>query len=235
MLSEYFEEKYLNNVIKWINEYSFKYRQTYTKCYDILKPYADKAIEAIALDGIGKAGRKVGETIGKLPFADKISIDEGLVSLGNKIDAFGERKASETMKAFAEMRDPNVTGFVDQIKTLDEMHNKPVEVLYYDKVQGLELDYAIVCWDADLRRDEGNNNWDYYNFIGTEWKKRRKAEQKRYLVNSYRVLLTRARQGMVIFVPNGVDSEEDATRNHEYYDGIYNYLVSCGIKVLSID
>ena len=103
------------------------------------------------------------------------------------------------------------------------------------KVQGLELDYAIVCWDADLRRDEGNNNWDYYNFIGTEWKKRRKAEQKRYLVNSYRVLLTRARQGMVIFVPNGVDSEEDATRNHEYYDGIYNYLVSCGIKVLSID
>ena len=132
MLSEYFDEKYLNNVIKWINDYGFKYRQIYTKCYSILEPYADKAVEAVALDGIGKASRKVGEAIGKLPFADKISIDEGLVSLGNKIDAFGERKASETLKAFTEMKDPNVTGFVDQIKTLNEMHNKPVEVLYFD-------------------------------------------------------------------------------------------------------
>ena len=100
------------------------------------------------------------------------------------------------------------------------------------KVQGLEIDYAVVCWDADLRRASDGANWDYYNFRGTRWNKRNKPEQRRYLLNSYRVLLTRARQGMVIFVPNGVDSEEDPTRNHEYYDDIYIYLVSCGIKVL---
>lgn len=100
------------------------------------------------------------------------------------------------------------------------------------KVQGLEIDWALVCWDADLRRSKNGKEWDYYTFRGTKWNKRNKAEQKRYLVNSYRVLLTRARQGMVIFVPSGVDPEEDPTRNIAFYDGIYSYLLSCGIKKL---
>lgn len=99
------------------------------------------------------------------------------------------------------------------------------------KVQGLEIDWAVVCWDADLRR-KNQDEWDHYSFKGTRWNKRNKVEQKRYLVNSYRVLLTRARQGMVIFVPYGVDEEEDATRNHQFYDEIYNYLLLCGIKEL---
>lgn len=100
------------------------------------------------------------------------------------------------------------------------------------KVQGLEIDWAVVCWDADLRRLEDGTGWDYYSFRGSSWNKRRKEEQKRYLVNSYRVLLTRARQGMILFVPKGVDEEEDPTRNYIYYDEIYNYLTSCGIKEL---
>lgn len=100
------------------------------------------------------------------------------------------------------------------------------------KVQGLEIDWGIVCWDADLRRAKKGNDWDHYSFRGTKWNKRNKPEQKRYLVNSYRVLLTRSRQGMVIFVPHGVDPEVDSTRDSEFYDGIYNYLLSCGIKVL---
>lgn len=99
------------------------------------------------------------------------------------------------------------------------------------KVQGLEIDWAVVCWDADLRR-KNQDEWDHYSFKGTRWNKRNKLEQKRYLVNSYRVLLTRARQGMVIFVPHGVEEEEDATRNHQFYDEIYNYLLLCGIKEL---
>ena len=101
------------------------------------------------------------------------------------------------------------------------------------KVQGLEIDWAVVCWDADLRRK--GNQWDHYNFRGTKWNKRNKPEQKRYLVNSYRVLLTRARQGMVIFVPQGVDAEEDSTRNSQFYDDIYSYLKSCGITELPLN
>lgn len=98
------------------------------------------------------------------------------------------------------------------------------------KVQGLEIDWAVVCWDADLRRD--NDTWDFYSFKGTKWNHRKKEDQKRYLLNAYRVLLTRARQGMIIFVPEGVEKEEDPTRFKKYYDDIYNYLISCGIKCL---
>jgi hypothetical protein len=100
------------------------------------------------------------------------------------------------------------------------------------KVQGLEIDWGMVCWDADLRRTKKGEDWDYYTFRGTRWNKRNKTEQKRYLVNSYRVLLTRSRQGMVIFIPKGVDPEIDVTRDSAYYDGIYNYLLSCGINEL---
>lgn len=97
------------------------------------------------------------------------------------------------------------------------------------KVQGLELDWAVVCWDADLRR-KNDHEWDYYNFRGSKWQHRKKEEQKRYLVNAYRVLLTRARQGMILFVPKGDDPENDPTRNHEFYDAVYEYLKICGIE-----
>ena len=99
-------------------------------------------------------------------------------------------------------------------------------------VQGLEIDWAIVCWDADLRRNSEKTDWEYYSFKGTRWNRRNKPEQKRYLLNSYRVLLTRARQGMILFVPKGADPEEDITRNKAFYDGVYEYLLSCGVKEL---
>lgn len=99
------------------------------------------------------------------------------------------------------------------------------------KVQGLEIDYSVVCWDADLRRV--NDKWEYYNFKGSKWVRRNKQEQQRYLLNAYRVLLTRARQGMIIFIPEGEDHEIDATRNRDYYNNIYLYLVKkCGINEL---
>ena len=100
------------------------------------------------------------------------------------------------------------------------------------KVQGLEIDWAVVCWDADLRRKDGQFDWDYYSFKGTKWNKHHQSDKKRYLLNSYRVLLTRARQGMIIFVPKGVDPEIDKTRDFAYYDGIYSYLLACGIEEL---
>lgn len=93
-------------------------------------------------------------------------------------------------------------------------------------VQGLELDWACVCWDADLRHTIGG--WKFFNFKGSKWNQvRSKAEQK-YLLNAYRVLLTRAREGLIVFVPKGSDA--DQTTQCDYYDGIWNYLLECGIK-----
>jgi hypothetical protein len=94
------------------------------------------------------------------------------------------------------------------------------------QVQGLELDWVCVTWDADLRRCE--KAWSYNSFRGDGWTTIRKDERKRYLLNAYRVLLTRARQGMVIFVPAG--EESDPTRAPEFYDGTYEYLVSLGVS-----
>jgi DUF2075 family protein len=94
------------------------------------------------------------------------------------------------------------------------------------QVQGLELDWAGVVWDADFRyRSEG---WDYLSFLGNKWKRVQKAELRNYLKNAYRVLLTRARQGMVIVVPPGCT--EDATRLPSFYDGTYRYLSKLGFS-----
>lgn len=93
-------------------------------------------------------------------------------------------------------------------------------------VQGLELDYTLVAWDADLRFKNGE--WAYCNFVGNRWTNVSSEENRLYLKNAYRVLLTRARQGMVIFVPKG--SNTDVTRDCAIYDETYNYLKSLGIE-----
>lgn len=92
-------------------------------------------------------------------------------------------------------------------------------------IQGLELDWTIVCWDANLRY---NQNFEYYNFTGDSWKNINKEEIRVYLKNAYRVLLTRARQGFIIFVPQG--DSEDETMQTKFYDGVYNYLKNIGIE-----
>ena len=97
----------------------------------------------------------------------------------------------------------------------------------YD-VQGLELDWVCVCWDASMRRI--NNEWELYKFVGTKFQKRSQEHQRKYLLNAYRVLLTRARQGLIIFVPEG--DIEDKSRNPKFYDGTYEYLISCGFDEL---
>ena len=96
------------------------------------------------------------------------------------------------------------------------------------QVQGLELDWACVTWDADFRYSK--NGWEHFSFVGSHWNHIRKQERQVYLKNAYRVLLTRARQGMVIVVPAG--DKEDHTRKSEFYDPIYEYLLDIGFKVI---
>jgi hypothetical protein len=96
------------------------------------------------------------------------------------------------------------------------------------QVQGLELDWACITWDADFRHTK--NGWEHWSFVGDHWNRIRKLERQMYLKNAYRVLLTRARQGMVIVVPQG--SLEDLTRRAGYYDPTFEYLRAIGFKVI---
>jgi hypothetical protein len=95
-------------------------------------------------------------------------------------------------------------------------------------VQGLELDWALVCWDLNFRRVK--TGWTSCNFTGTSWKSVNDPNRRRYIANSYRVLLTRARQGFVILVPEG--DPQDPTREPANYTAIYEFLRECGIKEL---
>ena len=96
-------------------------------------------------------------------------------------------------------------------------------------IQGLELDWTCLIWDGDLRYN--GTAWDYFEFNGgSKWNRINKEERKTYQINAYRVLLTRARQGMVICVPKG--DAEDHTRLPEFYDGTFEYLKSLGLEML---
>jgi len=97
------------------------------------------------------------------------------------------------------------------------------------QVQGLELDWICVTWDADLRLHRPGC-WRYHSFRGDEWQGIHKPERKQYLLNAYRVLLTRARQGMVIFVPPG--DADDPTRQPDFYDGTFDYLLGLGLSAV---
>lgn len=103
------------------------------------------------------------------------------------------------------------------------------------QVQGLELDYACILWDADMRYQDGT--WDFWKFNGkTAWIRERNEETKKYMLNAYRVLLTRARQGIVICVPSGNKQRtaegfyEDPTRLPEFYDATYAYFKGLGMR-----
>lgn len=96
------------------------------------------------------------------------------------------------------------------------------------EVQGLEIDWACVAWDADLRLSEDKHTWEHFQLRGGgKWQNIKKPVNQEYQINAYRVLLTRARQGIVILIPEGDDT--DTTRKREWYDRTYNYLKGIGI------
>lgn len=95
-------------------------------------------------------------------------------------------------------------------------------------VQGLELDWVCVTWDADFRYTK--NGWQHWSFKGNKWQRINKIERQNYLKNAYRVLLTRARQGMVIVIPPG--DKDDHTRPPSFYNSTYDYLKEIGFNEL---
>ncbi len=100
------------------------------------------------------------------------------------------------------------------------------EVATEFSIQGLELDWTCLCWDGDLYLKDGH--WVRRKFKGTRWQTINDEFARKYLMNAYRVLLTRARQGMVILVPHG--DETDLTRQPTFYDGTFEFLKRIGMR-----
>lgn len=121
--------------------------------------------------------------------------------------------------------------FLDDVNDI-RSSNALEDVLTEFKIQGLELDWACVAWDVDLRLSNDGKSWTHHQLRnGMQWNNINKPINREYQINAYRVLLTRARQGMIILVPKGNDGASlDDTRRPEWYDAIYGYLKSIGIK-----
>ncbi|NDY93904.1 DUF2075 domain-containing protein [Ideonella livida] len=113
----------------------------------------------------------------------------------------------------------------DDVRSSDFLEDAATEF----QVQGLELDWTAVVWDADFRR--GPRGWEHWSFVSDRWQRIHHPDRQQYLKNAYRVLLTRARQGMVIVVPEG--HAEDPTRQAAFYDPLFQYLAKLGLPVLS--
>jgi hypothetical protein len=96
--------------------------------------------------------------------------------------------------------------------------------------QGLELDWVGLCWSGDFTFDETIHQWSLRSFKGSSWSHVQSAPVRKYLVNKYRVLLTRARRGMIIFVPMGAST--DVTRPPKWFDSTANFLRKCGLPLL---
>lgn len=156
-----------------------------------------------------------------------------LILLDGKIFVL-EYKDGDTANHYASEALNQCRNYALRLKYFHNTSNEKwiIPILIEMNVQGLELDYATVMWDADFRYNPDLNDWEYFCFDGKQkWSKKDKPEQdiKRfYMKNAYRVLLTRARLGMIIMVPQG--EESDKTRDPQKYDGIYKYLKEIGLK-----
>ena len=118
-----------------------------------------------------------------------------------------------------------VDWFLNDLDDIRASNQLEVAATEYE-CQGLELDLSCVCWGADLQH-EGLGGWTMRKLIGAKWNKLKQARSRRYLLNSYRVLLTRAREGMIIWVPRG--DESDPTREPAGYEETAQFLRDCGL------
>lgn len=130
ILGNNFSEEYLNHMSGKIREYSYQYRVDYTKCYDELEEYMKGSIQAVALSGLGKAGKVAGKAIGRIPVINRGPVDEALIAAGSSIKKMGSKHGKNAMRDFRNNRDAGIRMFLGNIDTINEMSNRPLEILF---------------------------------------------------------------------------------------------------------
>ena len=125
-------------------------------------------------------------------------------------------------------RDMYVNWFLNHPPDIRSSNQLEIAASEYE-CQGLELDWVGVCWGADYFYDSSVGTWKYRNFSGSSWKQLKASIDRQYLLNTYRVLLTRARRGMIIWIPKGEIS--DGTRDPRFFDSTADFLVRCGVPI----
>ena len=142
MLLGNFGEGYLNSIEQQISEYSLQYRTLYTECYDIMERYSKTSIQAGVLSGLAVASKFMGETIAKVPVISNSQLDENLIEAGSKLDRHGDKRATTALESLAQTRISVTLPFVENIRSINELYNKPVlylvdsENIYIQQIAG---------------------------------------------------------------------------------------------------
>ena len=140
ILGNNFFEEYLNHMSGKIREYSYQYRVDYTKCYDELEEYMKGSFQAVALSGLGKVGRAAGKAIGRIPVINRGPVDEALITAGSSIKKMGSKHGKNAMRDFRNNRDAGIRMFLGNIDSINEMSNRPLEILF-------DKEMVYICLD----------------------------------------------------------------------------------------
>lgn len=130
MLLENFESAYLDGITKKIEEYSFEYRELYTRCYIQIEKYAKSSVQSNLLKGLAGVNKIAGKAIAKVPVVNNLKIDEILIGTGNKLGKYGLERIEQTMKQLIERKSSSVHFFVENINTVNRFYNQPLELLF---------------------------------------------------------------------------------------------------------
>lgn len=130
MLLGNFSEGYLDSVEQRISEYSFQYRSLYTECYSLIEDYSKSSIQSGMLSGLAVASKFMGETIAKVPVISESQLDENLIEAGGRLGRHGEKRATVALKGLAQTRMGVTLPFVENIRAVNDLYNKPVAYLF---------------------------------------------------------------------------------------------------------
>jgi hypothetical protein len=130
ILLENFDSAYLDRIAKKIEDYSFKYRELYTKCYDQIEGYAKSSIQSTLLNGLANVNRVAGEAISKVPVISKSQIDETLIETGDKLGKYGSKRIEQTMKQLIDKQSSCVRPFIENINVVNRLYNQPIDLLF---------------------------------------------------------------------------------------------------------
>lgn len=133
MLEGNFGEGYLNSVEKRILEYSLQYRTLYTECYNLMESYSKSSLQAEVWSGLASASKFMGEAIAKVPVISNSQLDESLIEAGAKLDRRGDKRATAALDGLAQTRMSVTRPFVESIRAVNDLYNKPVTYLFDDK------------------------------------------------------------------------------------------------------
>lgn len=130
MLLENFDSSYLDSVKTQIEDYSVRYRELYTKCYEQIESYSKSTVQSFLASGLATASKATGGAISKVPIVSKSQIDEGLIEAGSRIEKAGYQKAGKTLEQFVSKQSSYVRPFVENIEAVNRLYNEPVEMLF---------------------------------------------------------------------------------------------------------